>query len=72
MYYGMAEARDAYGSDQTEYAPLVDLDQITDLMQWINAINEFHNMGSVRELIKIFQENREWNIETDNEDYPDL
>lgn len=72
MYYGMAEAMGKYGEEKKEYAPLVDLDQITDLMHWINAINEFHNMGSVRELINIFQENEEWNIETGDDAYPDL
>ena len=72
MYYGMADAKDQYGEEEKLYAPLVDLDQITDLMHWINAINEFHNMGSVRELINIFQENEEWNIETGNDAYPDL
>ena len=72
MYYGMADAKDQYGEGEKLYAPLVDLDQITDLMHWINAINEFHNMGSVRELINIFLDNEEWNIGTGNSAYPDL
>ena len=72
MYYGMADAKGQYGEGEKLYAPLVDLDQITDLMHWINAINEFHNMGSVRELINIFLDNEEWNIGTGNSAYPDL
>ena len=72
MYYGMADAKGQYGEGEKLYAPLVDLDQITDLMHWINAINEFHNMGSVRELINIFREKEEWNIGTGDADYPDL
>lgn len=72
MYYGMADAKGQYGGGKKLYAPLVDLDQITDLMHWINAINEFHNMGSVRELINIFREKEEWNIGTGDADYPDL
>ena len=72
MYYDMADAKGQYGEGEKLYAPLVDLDQIADLMYWINAMNEFHNMGSVRELINIFREKEEWNIGTGNADYSDL
>lgn len=72
MFYGMAEAKGQYGEGEKLYAPLVDLGQITNLMHWINAINEFHNMGSVRELINIFREKEEWNIRTGDGDYQDL
>ena len=63
MYYGMGDAIEAYGSTGERYAPMVELSEVTDLMQWINAVNEFRNFGSVRELQKIFREHEEWDIE---------
>ena len=78
MYYGMFEAKAGYEGRQEEYAPLVELDEVTDLMQWINAVNEFHNMGAVTELIRIFEEpgHKDWNLPvTDRryqEQYKDL
>ena len=69
MYYGMFDAKAQYGGQDKFYAPLVELDEITDLMQWINAINEFHNMGAVTELIKIFDEHQEWNVNIRNDKY---
>ena len=78
MYYGMFEAKAGYEGRGAEYAPLVELDEVTDLMQWINAVNEFHNMGAVTELIRIFEDpgHKEWNLPvTDRryrEQYKDL
>ena len=72
MYYGMFDAKAQYGGQDKFYAPLVELDEITDLMQWINAINEFHNMGVVTELIKIFDEHQEWNVNIRDDKYQNL
>lgn len=63
MYYGMSEARGYYGDSSKEITPMVDLNKITHLMKWINAINEFRNFGSVKELKNIFEQNSAWNIE---------
>lgn len=73
MYYGMAEGSDTYGDrDSKQYAPLVEMNEVIDLMHWINAVNEFHNMGSVRELVYIFEEKEKWNIAVPEENYPNL
>lgn len=57
MYYGMFEAKKKY----YDVAPLVDLSHINELMEWINAANEFQNYGSVKELVKIFsKEKNHW------------
>ncbi len=75
MYYGMADAVDSYGdvkitgADKViteKYAPMVELDEVTDLMNWINAVNEFRSLGSVRELKRIFSEHSEWDIPVGN------
>ena len=50
MCYGMYEAKDDFNG----ITPLVDLAHVNELMEWINAANEFHNYGSVKELVKIF------------------
>lgn len=49
MYYGMYEAKNEY----YQVTPLVDLSHVNELMEWINAANEFQNYGSVKELVKI-------------------
>lgn len=74
MYYGMADAADYYGGKEIatgekkaeKYAPMVELDEVTDLMNWINAVNEFRSLGSVRELKRIFSEHSEWDIPVGN------
>lgn len=71
MYYGMGDAIEAYGCIEDssgggdgykKFAPMVELSEVTDLMVWINAVNEFRNYGSVRELRRIFSEHQEWDI----------
>lgn len=49
MYYGMFEAQ----YDYEMKAPLVRMDSVNELMQWINAANEFINYGAIREIVKI-------------------
>lgn len=72
MYYGMADAKAKYGKTEQTIAPLVEMNEVTDLMQWINAVNEFRNFGSVRELRRIFQTNEEWDIEIPGSQYKKL
>ncbi len=61
MYYGMADAKqDLESGKKDQYAPLVDLNDINELMRWINAVNEFRNFGSVREIMKIFEIRKDW------------
>lgn len=49
MYYGMADGK----KNNNSLAPIVNLQNVNDMMRWINAANEFHNYGSVRELVKL-------------------
>ena len=60
MYYGMAEAQLSVEGEERKIAPLVDLQDVNDLMMWINAVNEFRNFGSVRQILKIFGAHNEW------------
>lgn len=62
MYYGMADAMQKK-DEKNLYAPLVDLQDVNDLMLWINAVNEFRNYGSVRQIEKIFKAHKEWDIQ---------
>lgn len=69
MYYGMADAQDKYGGSEKDIAPLVELNEVTDLMHWINAVNEFRNFGSVRELGEIFRRNSQLNTKIKNSNF---
>lgn len=53
MFYGMADGK------KKDIAPIVNLENINGMMEWINAANEFHNYGSVRQLDRLLQENTE-------------
>lgn len=46
VYYGMYD----YSPKQSEGTPLVNLTSISELTDWINAISEFRNFGSVKKL----------------------
>lgn len=65
MYNGMAEAK--VQTSAGEIAPLVNLNDINELMIWINAVSEFRNYGSVKRLVQIFEKHREWDIKVDKE-----
>lgn len=60
-YYGMFDAKFPAGKDdpQTLYTPLVDMRMITELTEWVNAISEFRNFGSVKMLLKCLAKERE-------------
>lgn len=62
MYYGMFEANKPI-NENTKVTPIVDLEDVNDLMRWINAANEFNNYGAVREIVKILgsEQNESWN-----------
>jgi len=49
MYYGMFEAKTEKGT------PLVNLTMVSELTEWINAISEFRNFGSVKALFKCLE-----------------
>lgn len=51
MFYGMADGK------QKGIAPIVNLENINGMMDWINAANEFHNYGSVRQLDHLLENN---------------
>lgn len=51
MFYGMADGK------KNGIAPIVDLENINGMMEWINAANEFHNYGSVRQLVGLLDDN---------------
>lgn len=51
MFYGMADGK------QNGIAPIVNLENINGMMDWINAANEFHNYGSVRQLDRLLENN---------------
>ncbi|MDD7388774.1 MAG: TM1812 family CRISPR-associated protein [Lachnospiraceae bacterium] len=53
MFYGMADGK------VNKIAPIVNLENINGMMDWINAANEFHNYGSVRQLDRLLEENPE-------------
>lgn len=65
MYYGMADAITEY--ENNKYAPLVDLKEVNELMLWINAVNEFRNYGSVKQIEQILAKHNEWDIIIDSE-----
>lgn len=52
-YYGMFEAKNA----QNE-TPLVNLTKVTEMTEWINAISEFRNFGSVKALYQCLKSER--------------
>lgn len=55
IYYGMYEARDK----NTNITPLVELSTVSELTDWVNAISEFRNMGSVKKLYQCLNMERE-------------
>ena len=57
-YYGMFEAK-TKDEDGTFHTPLVDLQLVADLTDWVNAISEFQNFGSVKMLIRCL-EREQW------------
>ena len=61
MYYGMADGRQKEAG-QPDWCPLVNLQQIDVLMQWINVVNEFRRYGSVRGLTELFETHPDWNL----------
>lgn len=62
VYYGMFDAR------QGNATPLVNLTTISELTEWINAISEFRNFGSVKKLYQCLEmEKNEDNTEAVNE-----
>lgn len=61
MYYGMADGRQKEAG-QPDWCPLVNLQQIDVLMQWINVVNEFRRYGSVRGLTELFETHSDWNL----------
>lgn len=60
MYYGMADHQVSY--EGKRYAPIVNMEEINDLMLWINAVNEFRNYGSVKQIEDIFRRHPQWDI----------
>lgn len=62
MYYGMFEANKPI-NENNKVTPIVNLEDVNDLMRWINAANEFNNYGAVREIVKILgsEQNESWN-----------
>lgn len=74
MYYGMFEAKTPYQDERgifyqerdEQVAPLVDLNDVTELMEWIQAVNEFRNYGSVKQIREMFKTHKEWNIEVND------
>ena len=61
MYYGMSDAKIQKADDKI-YAPLVNLNDVNDLMLWINAVNEFRNFGSVKQIKNILKKHEEWDV----------
>ncbi len=59
-YYGMFDAKftAGEGDQKTQYTPLVDMRMITELTEWVNAISEFRNFGSVKMLLKCLEKER--------------
>ena len=61
------EAGTTEGGDNTpkeiEWCPLVNLQQVDVLMQWINVVNEFRRYGSVRGLTELFEAHPDWNLQ---------
>ena len=51
VYYGMYD----YSPKQSEGTPLVNLTSISELTDWINAISEFRNFGSVKKLYQCLE-----------------
>lgn len=49
-YYGMFEAK-----DKENRTPLVNLTKVTEMTEWINAISEFRNFGSVKALYQCLE-----------------
>lgn len=61
VYYGMFEAKkfEGEGKNRREKGtPLVNLTTVSELTDWINAINEFQNMGSVKQLYACLREEK--------------
>ena len=64
-YYGMFEGKIW---NANEYCtPLVNMNMITDLTDWVNAINEFQNFGSVKTLYRCL-ENEKDSMTSENQD----
>lgn len=71
VYYGMAEAKQAeQRSDGSKFlwTPLVNLQKIDELMQWINVVNEFRSYGSVRGLTRLLEAHPDWNVPVEEEE----
>ena len=58
VYYGMFET-DVLKADKTKCKPLVDLSRVTEMTDWVNAISEFLNQGSVRKLYDCLEREKE-------------
>ncbi|MGN0465824.1 MAG: TIGR02221 family CRISPR-associated protein [Lachnospiraceae bacterium] len=62
-YYGMFEAK-----DEQNRTPLVNLTKVTEMTEWINAISEFRNFGSVKALYRCLSMEKEGKSEEEKEE----
>lgn len=53
VYYGMFEAK----NELDGVTKIIDLNILNELLEWINAINEFKNQGSIKTLVKLLKRN---------------
>lgn len=68
MYYGMFEAAQTDKETNKKYTCLVDMEDVTELMDWINAVNEFRNYGSVKQICRVLNGSGTEDIESENEE----
>lgn len=66
-YYGMFEAK-----DEKNRTPLVNLTKVTEMTEWINAISEFRNFGSVKALYQCLDMEKEGKSDKEKKEIQDI